>query len=131
MKKQKYIVEIEMPDGDMISSGWLQDLIQADCDVEECGRQKVSVEEISKPELSSNLDKAAEELYPNPNVKRGSSVFANDLWTGVGQLREAFKAGAKWMAEQYELVYDENCAVPDERGGYWPTQIKLYRKKEE
>ena len=46
MKTQKYIVTIEIPDGDMISPGWIKDLIQADCDVEDEGRQKVSVEEI-------------------------------------------------------------------------------------
>jgi len=46
MKKQRYIVEIEMPEGDFISAGWLKDLIQADCDVEDSGRQKVEVKEL-------------------------------------------------------------------------------------
>lgn len=45
MKTQKYLVTIEMPDGDMIGPGWIRDIIQADCDVEDTGRQKVSVEE--------------------------------------------------------------------------------------
>ena len=43
MKKQRYIVEIEMPDGDFISAGWLIDLIQTDCNVEDEGRMKVTV----------------------------------------------------------------------------------------
>ena len=46
MKIQKYIVTIEMPDGDMISPGWLKDLIQGDCDAEDENRSKVFVEEI-------------------------------------------------------------------------------------
>lgn len=89
-------------------------------------------------ELPSGLDEAAEEWAKTTSVKvwgeidpkkdlKGYMARAN---YGVG-LSDGFKAGAEWMAEQYELVHDENCAVPDERGGYWPTQIKLYRKKEE
>lgn len=50
MKTQKYLITIEMPDGDMISPSWIQELIQADCNVEDKGRQKVLVEEI-KPEV--------------------------------------------------------------------------------
>ena len=46
------------------------------------------------------LDEAAEEKYPDPDVKRGTSVFANDEWREVEKLRNAFKNGAKWMAEQ-------------------------------
>lgn len=48
MKTQKYIVEIEMPDGDYISAGWLQDLIECDCNVEDKRRHKVSVKEVSE-----------------------------------------------------------------------------------
>ena len=44
MKKQRYIVEIEMPDGDFISAEWLKDLIQKDCDVEDEGREKITVQ---------------------------------------------------------------------------------------
>ena len=56
MKKIKYLVTIEMPDGDMISPGWIQELIQADCDVENEGRQKVLVEEIKPHQKSIIVD---------------------------------------------------------------------------
>jgi len=46
MKKQRFIVEIEMPDGDFISAEWLKDLIQCDCDTEDSDRQKVEVKEL-------------------------------------------------------------------------------------
>lgn len=45
MKTQTFIVEIEMPDGDYIGASILQDDIQGFCDVEEEGRQKVTVKE--------------------------------------------------------------------------------------
>ena len=46
MKKQRYIVEIEMPDGDYISAEWLKEVILSDCSVEDPGRQKVEVKEL-------------------------------------------------------------------------------------
>lgn len=48
MKTQKYTVEIEMPDGDYISPGWLQDLIEFDCNMEDGKRCKVTVTEIKE-----------------------------------------------------------------------------------
>lgn len=73
MKKQQYIVEIEMPDGDFISVGWLKDLIQTDCDSEDENRQKVTVQETSLP---SSLDETAEE-YANETTKMMINVFEN------------------------------------------------------
>lgn len=49
MKKETYIVEIEMPDGDAASSVYISDVIQSACDVEDIGRWKVSVKEYLKP----------------------------------------------------------------------------------
>ena len=49
MKKERYIVEIEMPDGDSASSMYIHDVIQDDCDIEDEGRWKVSVKEYWKP----------------------------------------------------------------------------------
>ena len=49
MKKEKYIVEIEMPDGDTASSMYIHDVIQSDCDIEDEDRWKVSVKEYWKP----------------------------------------------------------------------------------
>lgn len=46
MKTQKYIVEIEMPDGDYTSAGWLQELIEFDCNIVDHHRCKVTVKEI-------------------------------------------------------------------------------------
>ena len=48
MKTQKYIVEIEMPDGDYVGASWLQDLIESDCNMEDGDRCKVSVKEIKE-----------------------------------------------------------------------------------
>ena len=99
MKKQIYIVEIDMPDGDFVSSGWLQDLIQQDLDLEEDkNRQTVSVREISLP---SDLDEAAEEYvkdygYTEDDYKRERIIA-----------EEHFKAGAKWMAGKYEKIEGE------------------------
>ena len=49
MKKERYIVEIEMPNGDGASSTYIHDVIQSDCDIEDEGRWKVSVKEYWKP----------------------------------------------------------------------------------
>ena len=53
MKKERYIVEIEMPDGDAASSTYIHDVIQSDCDIEDEDRWKVSVKEYWKP---SNME---------------------------------------------------------------------------
>lgn len=90
MKKQRYIVEIEMPNGDFISAGWLKELIQTDCDVEDESRKKVTVQETSIP---SNLDEAFRSFmnsteYPPANQDEERMAL------------DAFKAGAEWMAGQ-------------------------------
>ena len=61
MKTEKYIVEIEMPEGDDVSSLWVEDVLQTDADVEDEGRWKVTVKEHWKPneELLDNLNNAA------------------------------------------------------------------------
>lgn len=87
MKKQRYIVEIEMPDGDKISPTWLKDLIQSDCDVEDSGRQIVSVSEVIE---SQGLDEAAEKC---------AEELCSD-WAYRLEYEAAFEAGAEWMAEQ-------------------------------
>lgn len=44
MKTKEYIVTIEMPDNDIISATYLQDLIQDELDLEgNAGRDKVTV----------------------------------------------------------------------------------------
>jgi hypothetical protein len=98
MKIQKYIVTIEMPDGDMISSGWLKDLIQTDCNIEDEGRDKVFVEELSEPELPSNLDEAAIQAHIRLEDGEGLS-FLN-----------IFKAGAEWQMEQVVTLIESRLA---------------------
>ena len=49
MKKEKYIVEIEMPDGDGASPSWVYGVLQSDADLEDEGRWKVSVKDNWKP----------------------------------------------------------------------------------
>jgi hypothetical protein len=99
MKIQKYIVTIEMPDGDMISSGWLKDLIQTDCNIEDEGRDKVFVEELSEPELPSNLDEAAVQEH----IRMEESV------EGLSFLN-IFKAGAEWQMEQVVTLIESRLA---------------------
>lgn len=71
-----------------------------------------AIKMLSQPSLPSNLDEVAEELYPNPDVKRGTSVFANDEWREVKKLKDAFKAGAEWMTGQGYTR--EGVARPDD-----------------
>ena len=114
MKIQKYIVTIEMPDGDTISPSWLKDLIQTDCDVEECDRQKVSVEEFSKPSLPSNLDEAADKWCKENGkgfVLRDKSAYY------IGETLPAFKAGAEWMAGQGVKLHGR--ILPGRRGNLY------------
>lgn len=76
MKKERYIVEIEMPCGDAISALYIQDIIQSDCDIEEEGRCKVVVKE-----QQWYIDKAAEWFsYRFPNVsKEAFEKFKEDM----------------------------------------------------
>lgn len=92
MKKQRYIVEIEMSDGDFISAGWLKDLIQTDCDVEDEGRQKVTVQETSLP---SNLDGDLEEEAEAYWKAQGGGSHAQ--WD---KFRAVVKHFTNWQKEQ-------------------------------
>lgn len=102
MKKQIYIVEIDMPDGDLVSSGWLQDLIQQDLDSEEDkNRQVVFVREISLP---SDLDEAAEEWCKTNN--KGIALSADKKSHYLAEGKDAFKAGAQWRDAQIPKLPD-------------------------
>ena len=70
MKKERYVVEIEMPDGDAASSTYIHDVIQNDCDIEDEGRWKVSVKEYWKPS-EIQLETLKELSYDFP-AKRGT-----------------------------------------------------------
>lgn len=103
MKTQKYLVTIEMPDGDMIGPGWIKDIIQADCDVEDAGRQKVSVEEIKAEESPrKTLDEAA---HSYAWEKQEHHIeFDGDEYFDYGPRYDAFKAGAKWQEEKDQEI---------------------------
>lgn len=60
----------------------------------------VDASESLEKEPLKGLDEVAEKKYQDPDVKKGTSVFANDEWREVEKLRNAFKNGVKWMAEQ-------------------------------
>lgn len=74
---------------------------------------------LNKPQLPSDVEEAAEK-------------FANsyDMGTCDGVAQDCFKAEAEWAMGQFELVYEGNGAIPDESGGYRPTEVKLYRKND-
>ena len=94
MKTQKYLVTIEMPDGDMIGPGWIKDLIEADCDPEDVGRQKASVIEIK--DTDSNLEDTATKYAENVDKE----TDYNGEWLNVDDIANAFKAGARWEEAQ-------------------------------
>lgn len=95
MKTQKYLITIEMPDGDMIGPGWIKDLLEADCDVEDVGRHKVSVIEIKEPDY---LDEAVDTYAENTTKEE---YYTNEgVIQTYGIVTEAFKAGAQWKEAQ-------------------------------
>ena len=79
MKKEKYIVEIEMPDGDGASSTYICDVIQCDCNVEDEGRWKVSVKECWKP--SDEQMKVLKYYAKLPGHSKILLMLYNDLKT--------------------------------------------------
>jgi len=69
------------------------------CRVSELGFLKRFLDSLSV-DAPEGLDEAAENLYPNLDVKKGTSFFANEEWSEVKNLRCAFKAGAEWAFGQ-------------------------------
>ncbi len=53
----------------------------------------------SSSETPNNLNEAAKFLFPDPDVEKGTSVFANDEWSEVEKLRKAFILGVQWGVE--------------------------------
>lgn len=55
---------------------------------------------LSQPSLPSNMDEAAEEEYPD---------FSNSIASkaAVDSMRDAFKAGAEWIAGQFQEIEGE------------------------
>lgn len=53
---------------------------------------------LNEPSLPSNMDEAAEKYGEENQVEYWSDAY--NLHTSKGDLIDAFKAGAKWMAEQ-------------------------------
>lgn len=104
MKTQKYLVIIEMPDGDMIGPGWIRDIIQTDCDVEDAGRQKVSVIEIK------DTDGDLEDTATGYAEIVDKEADYNGEWLNVDDIAKAFKDGAEWMATQGIL---RECVVEE------------------
>lgn len=84
MKKERYIVEIEMPDGDASSSMYIQDVIQSDCDIEDEGRWKVSVKEYWKP--SEEQMDALDSTLQYSQVSHNSFEYLNSLYNDLKQL---------------------------------------------
>ena len=69
---------------------------------------KVAIEALSQPSLPSGLDEAAEE-YKDTEVCTGSDYIDDDgdsVYRSFA-LKEAFKAGAEWMAGKYEKIEGE------------------------
>ena len=87
MKKEKYIVEIEMPDGDASSSMYIQDVIQSDCDIEDEGRWKVSVKEYWKPS-DAQMEALDDFIYAKyPNIEKDGAAVKS-LYQDLKKLRE-------------------------------------------
>ena len=81
-----------------------------------------------QPSLPSNIDEAAEE-YANTHYGEFFEVeyeFGDPIETIVDDkpfVRDAFKSGAEWMAEQGETVFD--TIVIDGQGQRWLTDTPL------
>jgi len=84
MKKERYIVEIEMPDGDAASSTYIHDVIQSDCDIEDEDRWKVSVKEYWKP--SKEQMDALDSTLQYSQVSHNSFEYLNSLYNDLKQL---------------------------------------------
>ena len=139
MKKQRYIVEIEMPDGDFISAEWLKDLIQTDCNLEDEGRNKVTVQETSLP---TNMEEAVEKIASDI-----APTYPDIGWDECFEkIKEGIKYGAKWMAEQgqtFAAHVDNGCAIASgvklpfilwdtyEDGDVLKVQLRKINEKEE
>lgn len=95
MSKQKYIVEIEMPDGDFISHGYLKEVIQSDCDYDsKKGDYSVSVREYK--DLPDELDKASAK-YAEENTWVDEFTPAEECEEYERHTAEVFVSGAEWM----------------------------------
>ena len=82
---KEYIVKIEMPDGDDVSSIYLRDIIQAYCDVEDKGRWKVLVKE-----QQHLIDKACK-TYCDLICKKGMCGMCYHKHDNNGQIKNDFK----------------------------------------
>lgn len=83
MKTEKYIVEIEMPDGDGASSSWVCDTLQSECDIEDEGRWKIAVKEYWKPS-----DKQMEVLWKYAEQNNYDGFILTSLHEQLKKLRE-------------------------------------------
>ena len=85
--RQRFIVEIEMPEWNQIPSQWIEDHIKEICDIEESKGQKISVREIT---VRDDVDEAAKEYVKNHDKNSISKTLC----------AEDFKAGAEWAFGQ-------------------------------
>lgn len=79
MKIERYIVEIEMPDGDIVSPGWLEDLVQADLDVEDEGRARVSVRAVKDLALTPEDIKLITKIHYEIVFKDTTGIKVGDV----------------------------------------------------
>lgn len=75
-----------------------------------------------EPSLPSNLDEAAKKIVIQLHPSMEYSAVLGDRLT-TGELIELVKAGAEWMAEQGETVFD--TIVIDGQGQRWLTDNLL------
>ena len=66
---------------------------------------RVAMNILSRTSLPSNLDEAAEEWCKSNN--KGIALCADKKSHYLADGTEAFKAGAKWMAEQFQKIEGE------------------------
>jgi len=75
------------------------------------------------------IQQKAYEVYPLDLDRH--FIIEGEPYDNNKEKREAYikglKAGAEWMAEQFECV--GSYAIPDERGGYWPSDTYYIKKK--
>lgn len=79
-------------------------LAEAEGRTEDYKFHKAAIEMLSQPSLPSNLDEAAEQ-YADYNSRRWHED--GDVYYDHSKILEAFKAGAEWMAGQFQKIEGE------------------------
>ena len=95
--------------------------------VKMCSELLDIIDSLQQEQPEVDLEKAAEEYADKHGFRvpyDGSDKYYDDV--DVKASLEGFKAGAKWMENQFE--HCGTFPIEDSRGGYWPTDYYIKKK---